>query len=127
VIAGTFGGRKGPASTFTPIELWNVELKAGRHAELPLRDGHTAAFLVLRGDVTVGGRTAREGDLVIFSRNGEGIALDATSDAKLFVMSGEPIPEPIVGYGPFVMNTRTEIEQAFEDYSQGRMGELTAT
>jgi redox-sensitive bicupin YhaK (pirin superfamily) len=125
VIAGEYNDRKGPARTFTPINLWDVHLVAGKAAELPLPDGHTTAFLVLSGKVSVnGGPEASEGDLAIFERNGEGIALKAIADAKLLVMDGEPIAEPIVGHGPFVMNSRAEIQQAFEDYQLGRMGEI---
>ena len=125
VIAGDYAGHKGPAKTFTPINLWDVNLRAGGAADLPLPDGHTTTLLVLSGKVTLDdGREAGEGDLAIFNRAGNGIALKATTDAKLLVMGGEPIAEPVVGHGPFVMNSRAEIEQAFEDYQLGRMGEL---
>jgi redox-sensitive bicupin YhaK (pirin superfamily) len=125
VIAGEYGGSKGPAKTFTSINLWDVNLKAGKEAQLPLPDGHTTMFLVLSGEVTVNGeRDAGEGDLAIFARAGEGISVKAKTDAKLLVMDGEPIAEPIVGQGPFVMNSRAEIEKAFEEYQLGRMGEL---
>ena len=125
VIAGEFHGRKGPAKAFSPINLWDLNLRAGKSAELPLPSGHTTAILVLSGEVTVnGGKSAVEGDLAIFDRSGDAIELTAKSDAKLLVLGGEPFDEPIVGHGPFVMNTRAEIQQAFEDYQLGRMGEL---
>jgi redox-sensitive bicupin YhaK (pirin superfamily) len=124
VIAGEFGGRKGPAKTFTPINLWDVNLRAGKSTELPLPNGHTTTFLVLSGEVEVDGKKAVEGDLAIFARNGDGITVKAKTDAKLLVMDGEPIDEPVVGQGPFVMNSRAEIQQAFEDYQLGHMGEL---
>src|SRR2546426_11977267 len=96
VIAGEYAGHKGPAKTFTPINLWDVTLRAGKSAELPLLDGHTAAFLVLSGEVTVNGKSkAGEGDLAIFARNGTGITVKANTDTTLLVMSGEPINEPI--------------------------------
>ena len=127
VIAGEYGGSKGPAKTFSPINLWDVNLRAGKSAELPLPDGHTTTFLVLSGQVAVNGeREAKEGDLAIFERHGDRITVEAKSDAKLLVMDGEPIAEPIVGHGPFVMNSRAEIQQAFEDYQLGRMGEIPA-
>jgi quercetin 2,3-dioxygenase len=127
VIAGELDGHRGPAKTFTPINLWDVELAAGKTGELPLPDGHTTAFLVVSGEVVVNGeRDASEGDLVVFTRAGDGIAVKGKSDAKLLVMSGEPIAEPVVGHGPFVMNHRAELQQAFEDYQQGRMGELSS-
>jgi redox-sensitive bicupin YhaK (pirin superfamily) len=127
VIAGEYGAQEGPAKTFTPINLWDVNLRAGKAVQLPLPDGHTTAFLVLSGDVLVNGeKAAHEGDLAIFARAGEGIAVKANTDAKLLVMDGEPIAEPVVGHGPFVMNSRAEIQRAFEDYQLGRMGELAA-
>ena len=125
VIAGEYGGKKGPAKTFTRINLWDVTLRGGKSAQLPLADGDTAAFLVLSGEVHVNGeKPAREGDLALFSRAGEHIQIAAASDATLLLMSGEPIDEPVVGHGPFVMNNRAEIQQAFEDYQLGRMGEI---
>jgi quercetin 2,3-dioxygenase len=125
VIAGEYGGRKGAARTFTPINLWDVNLRAGKSAELPLPDRHTTTFLVLSVEVLVNGeRKAGEGDLAIFERTGNGITVNAKTDAKLLVMGGEPFDEPVVGHGPFVMNSRAEIQQAFEEYQLGRMGEL---
>ena len=125
VIAGDYNGRKGAAKTFSPINLWDVNLHAGKSAELPLPDGHTTTFLVLSGEVLVNGESkASEGDLAIFERTGNGITVNAKTDAKLLVMGGEPIAEPVVGHGPFVMNSRAEIQQAFEEYQLGRMGEL---
>ena len=124
VINGEFSGRKGPAKTFTPINVWDVNLKSGKSAELPLPDGHTTTFLVLSGEVEVDGKKAGEGDLAIFARDGDSIAVKAKTDARLLVMDGEPIDEPVVGQGPFVMNSRAEIQQAFADYQLGHMGEL---
>jgi redox-sensitive bicupin YhaK (pirin superfamily) len=127
VIAGEFGGQKGPARTFTPINLWDLNLNAGRSAELPLPDGHTTTFLVLSGKVLVNGeREAGEGDLAVFARAGNGISVKASTGAKLLVMDGQPLGEPVVGHGPFVMNSRTEILKAFEEYQMGKMGELVS-
>jgi quercetin 2,3-dioxygenase len=125
VIAGQYDGQQGPARTFTPINLWDVNLRDGKSAELPLLTGHTTTFLVLSGEVNVNGeRDAREGDLAIFARDGEGVTVKANKDAKLLVMSGEPFSEPVVGRGPFVMNSPEEIQQAFEEYQLGHMGQL---
>jgi redox-sensitive bicupin YhaK (pirin superfamily) len=125
VIAGEYAGTKGPAKTFTRINVWDVTLVGGKAAALSLPDGDTTAFLVLTGEVRVNGqKSAKEGDLVVLSRNGERIEIEAATDATLLLMSGEPIDEPVVGHGPFVMNTRAEIQEAFEDYQLGRMGEI---
>ncbi|HXG47362.1 MAG TPA: pirin-like C-terminal cupin domain-containing protein [Methylomirabilota bacterium] len=125
LIAGELGGKKGPARTFTPINLWDVSLRAGTSAELPLPDGHTTTFLVWSGEVTVNGdRAAGEDHLATFARAGDGISVKASTDATLLVMDGEPFDEPVVGHGPFVMNSGAEIQQAFEDYQLGKMGEI---
>ncbi len=125
VIAGDYKGCKGAAKSFSPINLWDVNLRAGKSAELPLPSGHTTTFLVLSGEVEVNGeKAAGEGDLAIFERTGDGITVKAKTDAKLLVMDGEPIAEPVVGHGPFVMNSRAEIQQAFEEYQLGLLGEL---
>jgi redox-sensitive bicupin YhaK (pirin superfamily) len=127
VTAGELLGQKGAAKTFSPINLWDVNLHSGKSAELPLPDGHTTTFLVLSGEVAVDdGQAAREGDLAIFTRAGDGVRVTAKSEAKLLVMSGEPFNEPVVGHGPFVMNSRAEIQQAFEEYQMGKMGELVS-
>jgi len=125
VIAGDYDVHKGVAKTFTPINLWDVTLQAGSPAELPLVNGHTTTFLVLSGEALVNDESAaREGDLAIFARNGDSITVKAKADAKFLVMDGEPIAEPVFGQGPFVMNSRAEIQQAFEEYQLGGMGEL---
>jgi quercetin 2,3-dioxygenase len=113
IIAGEYTGQRGPARTFTQVNLWDVNLRAGKSAELPSLDGHTTTFLVLSGKVLVNDeREAEEGDLAVFARAGEGIRIQARTEAALLLMSGEPIDEPIVGQGPFVMNSRAEIQQA---------------
>jgi quercetin 2,3-dioxygenase len=124
VISGTLAGNKGPARTFTPINLWDVRLRPGKTAELPLPAGHTAGILVLGGEIEVGGQRAGEGAFVIFEREGAGATVVAKSDAKLLVLTGEPIDEPIAGYGPFVMNTEAEIQAAFVDFRAGAMGAI---
>ena len=124
VIAGSFGGARGPARTFTPIEVWDVRLRAGQPVELALPDGHNALLAVLRGALRVGGSKIGEATLVRFDRRGSGITVEAEQDTTVLLLAGEPIGEPVVGMGPFVMNTRAEITQAVTDYQSGRMGHL---
>lgn len=123
VIAGEFQGARGPARTVTPIDLWDVRLAAGQALELRLRSGHTTALVVQSGRVVLNGtHEATEPDLALFEREGEGVRVEARSDAMLLVLSGEPIDEPIAGRGPFVMNTEAEIREAYRDFANGRMG-----
>ena len=122
VIAGEFRGATGPAKTFTPVTLLVVELKKGSSLKLELREGHSTALYVGQGKVN----DAAEGELVLLSREGADFVLEAEKDAIVFVMSGAPIDEPVVGYGPFVMNTTQEIQQAYRDYQAGKLGTIPA-
>jgi redox-sensitive bicupin YhaK (pirin superfamily) len=125
VIAGELRGSSGPARTFTPIDVWDVRLRSGARAVLPARDGHTTALAVLGGSVRLNGaEDAGEPDVAVFERAGQGIDVDARSDALLLLLGGEPIDEPIAAQGPFVMNTPAEIRQAYRDFAAGRMGRL---
>ena len=127
VVAGSLGDAKGPAKTFTPVNLWDVRLKSGKNALLELPPGHTAAVFVLKGEVAVNGSTkVGASEFVTLGRENAGVRLDANTDATLLVLGGEPIDEPVVGYGPFVMNTAAEIQQAIADYQSGRMGRLSS-
>ena len=124
VIAGAFGGVTGPAKSFTPIELLDVRLAAGGRVRLDLPAGHATGIFVLAGEAAMNGAEAGADDLVLFARDGSTVELEARSDAVLLVMSGEPIDEPIAGYGPFVMNTQREIREAIADLQSGKMGSL---
>ena len=125
-IAGEFDGRRGPAQTATPIDLWDVRIDAGKSARFTLPDGRTAVVAVLEGTVEVNGeKVARATDVVVFEDEGGDIAFEANNDAKLILMSGEPIDEPVAQQGPFVMNTQDELRQAFVDYQSGRFGAIT--
>ncbi|MGW8390242.1 pirin family protein [Pseudoduganella sp. HUAS MS19] len=125
VIAGEYAGCKGPARTSSPMHVWDLHLKAGGPVQLPAPQGWNTAVAVLHGAVLANeGTLAKEAELVVFERSGEGLSLQASSDAVVLFLSGEPIDEPVVGHGPFVMNTQAEIEQAFQDFTRGRFGRL---
>ncbi len=126
VIAGELLGERGPAKTFTPVNLFDVILKAGERFELPLPEGHNAAVVLRKGDVLVNGAERLRGEALIapLSEEGDTVTLEAKTDTQLLILSGEPIREPVASYGPFVMNTREELQQAVEDYRAGRMGHL---
>jgi redox-sensitive bicupin YhaK (pirin superfamily) len=123
VIAGELLGRKGPARTFTPMQVHDLRIARDRRVELAAHEGWTMALVVLDGTVLVNGEAvARAGQLVHLSRSGTGVRIEANADATVLWLSGEPIDEPIVGYGPFVMNTRQQIIEAIEDFNRGRFG-----
>ncbi len=122
VIAGQYAGASGPARTFTPITLLDVNLNAGASAVIPLPTTYNVFVVVASGRVRTGETTAVAGELAIFSNDGASIELKALDDAHVIVLSGEPIDEPIVQYGPFVMNTVEEIRQAIYDVNRGKFG-----
>lgn len=125
VIAGEFEKAKGAARTFTPIEVWDLRLRAGKLANLNVPAGQSTALLFLHGGGRVNGeKSVDEGQLVVLEREGETLSIEAASDATILLLSGTPIDEPVVGYGPFVMNTEKEIRQAIADYRSGLMGHL---
>ncbi|HZO01098.1 MAG TPA: pirin family protein [Burkholderiales bacterium] len=127
VIAGEYEGAKGPAQTFTPVNLLDVRLQARQSVELRLRDGFSAGLYIVSGNAAVNGESAREGELVVLDRQGDVVRIEAQADAVVFVMNGASIDEPVAGYGPFVMNTPREIQQAFADYHAGRLGKIPST
>ena len=125
LIAGELQGERGPAKTFTPMQVWDVQIRAGHTVTLPAPEGHTTVPLVLRGRVkTQDGAEASDAEMIVYERAGEGVTLTAVTDTTLLWLAGEPIDEPVVGYGPFVMNTPQEIQQAFIDFQSGKMGRL---
>lgn len=127
VIAGNFEGHTGPARTFTPMNVWDLRLVQGRAVSLTAPPQHTTALVVLHGTVRINGDTvASAGQLVHLDRAGTRVVMEADQDATVLWLSGEPIDEPIVGYGPFVMNSEAEIAQAITDFNQGRFGNMAA-
>ncbi|WP_429948779.1 pirin family protein [Comamonas sediminis] len=127
VIAGDYQGQQGPARTFTPMHVWDVRLVAGEKLELELPEGWSTALAIVQGTVLVNGNdVAREAQLVVMAQEGRKLTLEANGDVALLLMSGEPIDEPIVGYGPFVMNSQQEIKQAVNDFNSGKFGSMQA-
>ncbi len=130
VIAGAFQGARGPAQTKSPIEMWDLRLSAGATLEWELPEGFTTALFVLRGkleSVDQAGQSfqASSAELALFSREGSVLRIRALEESTVLLLSGEPLRDPIVGYGPFVMCTQEEIRQAFQDYQSGKMGRLS--
>jgi hypothetical protein len=128
VIAGEFEGERGPARTFTPMHVWDLRLAGGGPTDLALPDGYTTALVVLRGALRVqGSEPIRDAEVALFDRAGESIRIDEAEDATALLLCGQPIGEPIVGEGPFVMNRPEEIRQAVADYQSGTMGHLSSS
>ncbi len=125
VIAGSYNGQPGAARTFSPLNLFDVQLKAGKTFTLTLPDGYNTGIVALKGEARFNDtHTAKGVEIAVFETAGETITITALTDASLLVLNGEPINEPIFAYGPFVMNTKEEIIQAVEDYNNGKMGHL---
>jgi len=125
VIAGDYQESHGPAHTFSPVNVWDIRLQAGAKARLSPPEGHTVLLVVLRGTVEVNGSdVAREAQWVSLDREGGEVLLEANNDAVLLLLSGEPLNEPVVGYGPFVMNSQAQIAAAIDDFNTGRFGKI---
>lgn len=125
VIAGEYAGQHGPALTYSPLNVWDVHLQTGGAEDFSISDGHSLIVVVLKGEVLVNREhTASTDHTVVFAQSGRDFSLEALGDSHILILSGEPLHEPIEGYGPFVMNTRREINQAIDDFNQGRFGQL---
>jgi redox-sensitive bicupin YhaK (pirin superfamily) len=121
VIAGSFADIQSTVKTFTPINIYDIRVSEGKSVNIPVINGFNAILLVLSGKISIGKELLNASELAIFSEEGEIVALNAKSDTKILFMSGEPIDEPIIGKGPFVMNTQEEINQAFSDLRTGKL------
>jgi quercetin 2,3-dioxygenase len=126
IIAGTLAGKIGPARTFTPVNVWDVRLDDGADVTLDLPEGHTTLVVVLSGRVVVNGDDAASAEVLELSRTGNTARFTAEAETTLLVLTGEPIDEPIVGYGPFVMNSEADIRTAIDDFNSGRFGRMAA-
>jgi len=124
VIAGEYNGSKGPAHTFTPMDVWDVRLSKGGRAKFDISEGKTLAVIVLHGPVLVNNEIVRDAQRVLLDRAGTELHIEANNDASLLLLSGDPIDEPVVGYGPFVMNSNAEIEAAVRDFNSGKFGAI---
>ena len=125
VIAGEFDGARGPAHTFTPLNVWDVRVKAGKSVSLAQPEGWTSLLVVLDGTVQLNGETGlRAAQMATLSAQGREIAIEASGDAKLLLLAGQPIAEPVVGYGPFVMTSEAEIARAVDDFNSGKFGRM---
>jgi redox-sensitive bicupin YhaK (pirin superfamily) len=126
VIAGEFAGTRGPAKTVTPLVVCDLQFSAGRATPLDLPDDYTTMLVVQRGELLLNGAGSAGGvSLALFDRPGDALSIECREEARALMLCGEPIGEPVVGQGPFVMNTREEIRQAMIDYQSGGMGSLT--
>jgi hypothetical protein len=124
VVAGEYKGKSGPCDTHTPINTYLVNCEKDDQLKFDFKNGTNTLVLVLRGDVTHGDKSLGAKNLLIFEREGEEVSLKAKAGTRLLVLNGEPIDEPIAAYGPFVMNTKEELMQAFQDFQSGKMGRL---
>ncbi|VTU08667.1 pirin-related protein [Actinobacillus indolicus] len=125
IIAGELASISGAASTFTPINMWDVVMNAGKTHTFAVPESHNLVILVLDGTVQINGEEiACRGELVTFERGGADVRIESNNESKLLILTGEPINEPIVGYGPFVMNTDSEILQAMRDVQEGKFGQI---
>ncbi len=126
IIAGEFAGVSGPAQTFTPVHVYDLRLSSSQPFNIPLPDNYTTALVVLSGSLLVhGSGPVRSAEMGVFGLEGQTLEFDGADQVRALLLCGKPINEPIVGRGPFVMNTQQEIHQAIVDYQAGRLGQLS--
>lgn len=120
VIAGEYSGKRGPARTFSPINVWDVRVKKGKTVRFDVQEGYTTALFVLKGKLALPtDEIVEEADLALLEREGTEVVFTAKEETTLLFLNGQPLNEPVVGYGPFVMNTEAEIRQAYRDFHSG--------
>jgi quercetin 2,3-dioxygenase len=124
IIAGALQTAKGAAHTFTPMNVWDMRLKADRTLMLTLPEGHTVGLYVLKGKLKIGTQTICSTEMAVMEKEGTELVADILEEAVVLLLSGEPLNEPIVGHGPFVMNSRAEIMQAMHDFNNGKFGQI---
>ena len=124
VIAGNFKMTTGPATSFSPIEMYNARLKKGANIHFSFPESYNTGFVIIEGTVTINNQSAATDHFVLFANDGTDIYMEANQDSIVLILSGEPIQEPIVPYGPFVMNTKQEIIDAYDDWNNGKFGYL---
>ena len=124
VVAGEYGGVKGTASTFSPIQIYIARVKKGSRLDFSMPADYNTGLLNLEGSLKLNGESVPEDNFALLANDGSEFAVEATEDSMYFILSGEPLNEPIASYGPFVMNSEAEIQQAYADYRSGKMGRL---
>jgi hypothetical protein len=124
VIAGQYSGVKGPATTFTPMNLFNARLKRGASAEFTFPEKYNTGMLLIKGEAKINNTPVMENHFTWFANDGETILTEANLDSVILILSGDPVNEPVAAYGPFLMNTKEEIQKAFDDYYDGLFGYL---
>lgn len=125
IIAGEYSAETGPASTFTPISLFDVRLSAGMATEFRFPEKYNTGLLVIEGEIKVNFSTiAPENHFVKLDNSGEHFDIEAVRDSIILIMSGEPIEEPVVARGPFLMNSEEEIKEAYTEFRSGKFGYL---
>jgi redox-sensitive bicupin YhaK (pirin superfamily) len=126
IISGAYQSAQGSASTFTPVHMLDLRLRPGAEVHLPTPKDYNTALLILQGKVKANGSApVSEGEFILFKNDGDEVYVNALSDAIVLFLSGAPIEEPLVHYGPFVMNTEDEINEAIEDYNSGKFGYMS--
>lgn len=126
VIAGEFQGQRGPAETFSPLNVWDVQVPAGERLEFELPAGQNAGWVVLDGATSVNGsESVSDAQMAWLDPEGRSVQVQAEADTRAVFLSGEPLGDPVVSHGPFVMTSQAEIVQAIRDYQSGKMGHLS--